>query len=71
MQVLLVVDPAVMGPDEATAYLAPDGVTPPMRKARSRQFRPPITLPQAHVKEAVNDVLEMLAGRCVGGGRED
>lgn len=47
------------------AYTQPDGVTPPMRKARQRHFKPMITLPQAHMQEAVRDVMEMLAGRCV------
>jgi hypothetical protein len=60
-QVLVVLDP-----DQATAPLpneCPDGVTPPMRKARARHFRPPITLPPNHMQEACNDVIEMLAGR--------
>eukprot|EP00879_Flechtneria_rotunda_P025614 GHRR01027241.1.p1 GENE.GHRR01027241.1~~GHRR01027241.1.p1 ORF type:complete len:114 (+),score=47.31 GHRR01027241.1:329-670(+) len=34
-----------------------------MRKARARQFRPRITLPEPLMKEAVNDVVEMLSGR--------
>lgn len=65
LQVLLVVDPALATPgQEELGYYAKDGVTPPMRKARSRHFKPTITLPQPHMREAVNDVLEILAGRC-------
>lgn len=59
-QVLLVVDPEL---GQSLAYESPDGVTPPMRKARARHFKPPITLPEEHMKDAVNDVIEMLHGR--------
>lgn len=59
MQVLLVVDPAL----EEPTFESQDGVTPPMRKARSRHFKPRITLPQPHMHQAVSDVLDMLAGR--------
>jgi hypothetical protein len=62
LQVLLVVDPAMKSSTDE--YMAPDGVTPPMRKARTRHFKPPITLPKAHMQEAARDVIEMLAGRC-------
>jgi hypothetical protein len=61
LQVLVVVDP-----DQATGQMlneCPDGVTPPMRKARARHFRPPITLPPDHMQEACNDVIEILNGR--------
>eukprot|EP00878_Enallax_costatus_P038401 GHUV01043621.1.p1 GENE.GHUV01043621.1~~GHUV01043621.1.p1 ORF type:complete len:110 (+),score=32.17 GHUV01043621.1:509-838(+) len=34
-----------------------------MRKARSRHFQPPINIPEPLMKDAVNDVLEKLAGR--------
>jgi hypothetical protein len=61
MQVLLVVDPDMttqLPPNDC-----PDGVTPPMRKARSRHFRPPINIPKEMMEDAVTDVLEMLNGR--------
>lgn len=60
LQVLLVLDPHVGAPD---SFASRDGVTPPMRKARQRHFKPPITLPEPHMKEAVRDVLEILQGR--------
>ncbi|KAF8056368.1 TAF7 [Scenedesmus sp. PABB004] len=63
-QVLLVVDPDLPPP---TSYDSPDGVTPPMRKARARHFRPPITLPEANMRAAVDDVVEILSGRAPDG----
>jgi hypothetical protein len=60
VQILVVVDPQLpqsMNPESA------DGVTPPMRKARARHFKPRITLPEPLMKDAVNDVLEILYGR--------
>lgn len=63
-QVLLVVDPSIHNlPYPCTQQECPDGVTPPMRKARARHFQPPINIPEPMMKDAVTDVLEMLAGR--------
>eukprot|EP00882_Tetradesmus_deserticola_P009596 GHRQ01010130.1.p1 GENE.GHRQ01010130.1~~GHRQ01010130.1.p1 ORF type:complete len:227 (+),score=99.55 GHRQ01010130.1:169-849(+) len=64
-QVLLVIDPDVS--DQQLPFESPDGVTPPMRKARARHFRPPINLPHAVMQDAVNDVVEMLSGRAPDG----
>jgi TATA-binding protein-associated factor Taf7 len=58
--VLLVVDPTIGRPN---TYESDDGVTPPMRKARARHFKPRVTLPPEVMAEAVSDVVEMLAGR--------
>lgn len=64
-QVLVVVDPELA--DQPMPLECPDGVTPPMRKARSRHFRPPINLPADMMRDAVNDVIEMLNGRAPDG----
>jgi hypothetical protein len=62
LQVLVVVDPAV---NKETDYAAKDGVTPPMRNAALRQFKPPINAPQERMHDVFTDVMEMLNGRCV------
>jgi hypothetical protein len=62
LQVLLVIDPDLKDQPRLTAE-SQDGVTPPMRKARSRHFRPPINLPVVMMQDAVKDVMEMLGGR--------
>lgn len=68
-QVLLVADDAfkasIRNPYGENIYACKDGVTPPMRKARQRHFKPAITLPAPHMQEAVRDITEILAGRCV------
>lgn len=69
LQVLVVVDPELA--DQPMPLECPDGVTPPMRKARSRHFRPPINLPADMMRDAVNDVIEMLNGRCGCSRRAD
>lgn len=60
LQVLLVLDPAV---NKEENYAARDGVTPPMRSARARHFKPPICLPKDRMQDAFTDVMEMLNGR--------
>jgi hypothetical protein len=71
-QVLLVADDAfkasIRNPYGENIYACKDGVTPPMRKARQRHFKPAITLPDPHMREAVRDVMEILAGRWVSCG---
>lgn len=50
-------------PGQAESIEAPDGVTPFMRMARKRNFRPPFTISPAQVQQVENMVLDIVSGR--------
>jgi hypothetical protein len=50
-------------PRQPDSVEAQDGVTPFMRMARKRNFRPPYTISPAQIQQVENMVLDIVSGR--------